>query len=229
VTRRDFSAFLQHVNEALGTSLEIPPLRFTREAIFDVHFPADCPIQARYLGRIAPSRDPWSGELVNNTTGPFDAIRLAALAEMTQTQSAGDTHHALERAVATALTGDWAAPLMCEGRSEKARIRVAASRQMTQELRRLVGAPDRLGNVPEADTNVVFVSLDLEWMEMAPRNITEVGLVFLDMAEVMQYPGLQPNAVVSTLARSHHLRVKEFSRYRNKRFCRGCPDKFGFG
>ncbi|KAJ5551064.1 hypothetical protein N7535_000995 [Penicillium sp. DV-2018c] len=75
----------------------------------------------------------------------------------------------------------------------------------------------------------IFISLDLEWKENSPGALTEVGISTLDMMDLQRVPPGDYGANWIKRIRSRHLRVTEYRTWVNHRYCRGCPDGFGFG
>lgn len=80
-----------------------------------------------------------------------------------------------------------------------------------------------------ADDDVVFLSIDLEAYEFAQDKITEIGVATLDTRELAGVePGAKAGSWLSKI-RTRHLRIREYKKLVNKRWIKGCPDKFNFG
>jgi len=77
--------------------------------------------------------------------------------------------------------------------------------------------------------DVVFVSIDLEAFEFAQNKITEIGVSVLDTRDIVDTdPGVDAISWLSRI-KTRHFRISEYARLVNKRFIKGCPDKFNFG
>ncbi|KAJ5774015.1 hypothetical protein N7457_008911 [Penicillium paradoxum] len=75
----------------------------------------------------------------------------------------------------------------------------------------------------------IFLSIDIEWNERYPSQLTEVGISTLD---TMDLRGLIPGdygELWMKEIRTRHLRVAEYKNWVNHEFVSGCPTKFGFG
>lgn len=75
----------------------------------------------------------------------------------------------------------------------------------------------------------IFICIDLEAFERAIHKITEIGIATLDTRYLKDLaPG--PNGA-NWIAKTQckHLRISEHLNLLNKRFVKGCPDKFNFG
>ncbi|KAI9679304.1 MAG: hypothetical protein M1817_005324 [Caeruleum heppii] len=81
----------------------------------------------------------------------------------------------------------------------------------------------------DPDGDVVFVSIDLEAYEHNQSIITEIGVSTLDTRDLRSYPpGLEGQHWHHAI-RARHFRISEYSHKVNKKWVRGCPEKFGFG
>ncbi|CAL5867574.1 uncharacterized protein PFLUO_LOCUS1793 [Penicillium psychrofluorescens] len=75
----------------------------------------------------------------------------------------------------------------------------------------------------------IFISIDIEWNERIPEQVTEVGISTLDTLDLK---GLPPGDFGTDWIKqiySRHLRIIEFRHVVNKEYCEGCPDYFDFG
>ncbi|SMR51859.1 unnamed protein product [Zymoseptoria tritici ST99CH_3D1] len=87
-------------------------------------------------------------------------------------------------------------------------------------------------NVPAPhpfDSEPIFIAIDLEAWEMAPRMITEIGIATLDTRDLK---GIPPGDVAQNwhqFIRGRHFLVKEYTGYVNHQFVQGCPNSFEFG
>lgn len=82
---------------------------------------------------------------------------------------------------------------------------------------------------PAAFKDVCFLAIDCEAFEFAQNKITEIGVSVLDTRDLT---GIEPGAhAAKWLAqiKTRHLRIKEYQKLVNKKFIKGCPDKFNFG
>ncbi len=79
------------------------------------------------------------------------------------------------------------------------------------------------------DADVVFIAVDVEAYERAPRPITEIGIATLDTRDIKgKAPGPNGSEWQKSI-RAVHLRIVEHMRLVNSEFVEGCPDKFEFG
>ncbi|KAF1349874.1 hypothetical protein BDV97DRAFT_352635 [Delphinella strobiligena] len=82
---------------------------------------------------------------------------------------------------------------------------------------------------PAAFNDVVLLAIDCEAFELAQKKITEIGVSVLDTRDLT---GIEPDAdAAKWLAqiKTRHFRIKEYQKLVNKRYIKGCPDKFNFG
>lgn len=82
---------------------------------------------------------------------------------------------------------------------------------------------------PAAFKDACFLAIDCEAFEFAQNKITEIGVSVLDTRDLT---GIEPGAdAANWLAqiKTRHLRIKEYQKLVNKKFIKGCPDKFNFG
>lgn len=76
---------------------------------------------------------------------------------------------------------------------------------------------------------VVFITIDVEAIEVAPNPVSEIGIAVLDMKRL---GGVVPGSAAENwwkFIEAHHLRVKEYAGLVNYRFVQGCPRNFDFG
>lgn len=82
--------------------------------------------------------------------------------------------------------------------------------------------------IPEDHRDVlkkcIFRSIDLEWFELGPQRITEVGIAELDAPSSKTTPILKIEDM-----RVHHMRLKETAHLVNGLKCAGHPEDFSFG
>jgi len=83
-------------------------------------------------------------------------------------------------------------------------------------------------------SDIVFISIDIEAYEHAHHKITEIGISTFDTRSLTNSsktpitPG--PNACDwLPLIQHRHIRIKEHLKLVNKRYIKGCPEKFDFG
>lgn len=88
-----------------------------------------------------------------------------------------------------------------------------------------VNAPAPLD--PEGE--IVFICTDLETYEKTPGLVTEVGFAILDTLDLR---GVAPGEGAENwfkLIKARHLRIKEYTGYRNGHYVEGWPEHFQFG
>jgi len=83
-------------------------------------------------------------------------------------------------------------------------------------------------------SDIVFISIDLEAYEFAHDKITEIGLSIFDTRSLTSSSGtlIDPGPNASNwlpLMKYRHIRIKEYLENVNKRYLKGCPEKFDFG
>ncbi|KAF2491539.1 hypothetical protein BU16DRAFT_530028 [Lophium mytilinum] len=79
-------------------------------------------------------------------------------------------------------------------------------------------------------TDIVICAIDLEWHDVEPRELTEIGLAILDTRD---FHGLKdgPGANGENLMKQvqfYHYRIKEHGHMENK-YCIGHPERFEWG
>lgn len=79
------------------------------------------------------------------------------------------------------------------------------------------------------DSDVIFISVDVESYERDHRQITEIGVSTLDTRDIVGVAPGEEGKTWRTYIRSRHFRVKEFATLVNSDFVKGSPDKFMFG
>lgn len=222
----EFLAFLAHINSCLGTALTIPK---GSERLFSLSFPDGATPRPRYLGRLGhntPFATPRGLGLLIQLMPPLSDEDTAAYNAASE-----DARHAFHQTLAS-LALSTVYGKNNEAREVKRRARNAEFAKALDSLKRW------LGNHPESvappDVNVVLVSLDIEWIEWNPSWVSEIGIVILDLQDVVVVPLKYPlpadhSQWVKSLSKAHHIRVSEYANMRNKKYVNGCPDKFDFG
>ncbi|KAH7041198.1 uncharacterized protein B0I36DRAFT_358387 [Microdochium trichocladiopsis] len=77
--------------------------------------------------------------------------------------------------------------------------------------------------------NVRFVCIDVEAFEFNTKLLTEFGFAVLDTEDISGIaPGENGSNWISAV-KGHHFIINEYSHLKNKRFVKGCPEKFNFG
>lgn len=80
-----------------------------------------------------------------------------------------------------------------------------------------------------SDTDVVFISIDVESWEMDHSRVTEVGVATLDTRDLRgKHPGRVGEHWQKAI-RARHFRVAENTHISNHEFIHGCPENFEFG
>ncbi|KAK4989201.1 hypothetical protein LTR66_001197 [Elasticomyces elasticus] len=78
-------------------------------------------------------------------------------------------------------------------------------------------------------SDVIFISIDLEAFEHAHHIVTEVGVAIFDTRSAVDLaPGADAMHWIAQMD-CRHLRLSEHAKLVNKRYVKGCPDKFDFG
>lgn len=77
--------------------------------------------------------------------------------------------------------------------------------------------------------DVIIISIDLEAYEFAQRKITEIGISSLDTRHLAGIAPGDHGANWLPKIRSKHYLIEEHLKLVNKKYVKGCPDKFGFG
>src|SRR5579862_437680 len=81
----------------------------------------------------------------------------------------------------------------------------------------------------DVNPQVVFVAVDVESFEHAHHKITEVGISMLDTLDLQEIAVGGRRNEWMTKIHSRHLRIREYAHLVNKRYVKGCPEKFHFG
>lgn len=81
----------------------------------------------------------------------------------------------------------------------------------------------------DPENDVVFICFDIETYEMKPKLVTEIGFAILDTRDIRVVAPGEDARNWFPYIQGHHLRVKEYKNYRNKRFVKGYPQFFQFG
>ncbi|KAL2354964.1 hypothetical protein BJ546DRAFT_822309, partial [Cryomyces antarcticus] len=75
----------------------------------------------------------------------------------------------------------------------------------------------------------IFVAIDLEAYEFAQHKITEIGISTLDVGHLANVAAGADGSAWLSKIRTRHLLVEEYANLVNRRYVKGCPDKFDFG
>ncbi|KXJ97614.1 hypothetical protein Micbo1qcDRAFT_200276 [Microdochium bolleyi] len=77
--------------------------------------------------------------------------------------------------------------------------------------------------------NVRFVCLDVEAFEFNTNLVTEFGFAVLDTEDIIGVaPGENGKNWIAAM-KGYHFRITEYTHLKNKRFVKGCPERFNFG
>ncbi|KAF2834940.1 hypothetical protein M501DRAFT_943064, partial [Patellaria atrata CBS 101060] len=79
------------------------------------------------------------------------------------------------------------------------------------------------------ESDVVFISVDVEAYEHNHNLITEIGVSTLDTRDIINIPPGKQGENWLEKFRNRHFRIKEYANLVNKNFIIGCPDRFEFG
>lgn len=107
---------------------------------------------------------------------------------------------------------------------ERANQRAVDRQGMMDQAQTLLG----LGEVGN-NTRAVFVSMDLEALEVAPHPVSEVGIAILDVNDIGSDPPGRGGSNWWQFIKAYHLRTREHSGVTNHRYVTGCPGAFDFG
>lgn len=81
----------------------------------------------------------------------------------------------------------------------------------------------------EFESNVIFISIDIECYERDKRKVTEIGVSTLDTMDLVDLsPGPHGENWFQKI-RSRHFRIKEYTHLENRDFVHGCAGDFRFG
>ncbi|RDA92849.1 hypothetical protein CP533_2888 [Ophiocordyceps camponoti-saundersi (nom. inval.)] len=111
-----------------------------------------------------------------------------------------------------------------EKAKERSRKRALHRRTMMEQTQTFLGLRD-----PISSDTVVFVCVDVEALEDAPRPISEIGIAILDTDRLRGIPSAASGSGWWPFIQAHHLRTKEHSSMVNSKYVQGCPDAFDFG
>src|SRR5689334_21942416 len=88
--------------------------------------------------------------------------------------------------------------------------------------------PDMIAPFQPKD-HVRFVCVDVEAFEFNTNLITEVGFAVLDTEDIIGIaPGEDGRNWIAAM-QGYHFRISEYTHLKNKKFVKGCPEKFNFG
>ena len=209
VPTAQFEAFLDDVNDVLGTSLTIPP--GAPRGKFFMKFGQGGTPRPRYLKR---SKTDSGLEIKSWPPANYDDI-------------------AGFKSASVHLQGDWDAQMQMiksgvapksKASSEKAARKKREREQMLLATQKYLGLKNNLSH-----PNVVFVCVDVEALELPPNPISEVGLAVLDTKSTREIAPGPGGSKWLEFIETYHLRVQEYAGLVNYRFVKGCPDRFDFG
>ncbi|KAF7550426.1 hypothetical protein G7046_g8017 [Stylonectria norvegica] len=208
VPTEQFELFLEDINGALDTSLTIP--LGENESKFFMKFKSELP-QPRYLKRSRNSEDlqikTWP-RINKLDISRFNRAKAAPRAEWIANM----------RLVLNGIN-----PRKVSNSAKAQRKRVARERMLSETHAHL----GLMGDFRVS--GAVFVSVDVEALEYPPNPVSEVGLAILDTNDIVGITPGEGGRNWWPKIRNHHLRVKEYSKLRNRDFIKGCPDNFNFG
>lgn len=87
-------------------------------------------------------------------------------------------------------------------------------------------------NIPSRfpmESDLVFISVDVEAYEKDHTKITEIGVATLDTRDIIGHAPGDGGKHWYTKIRSRHFRIREHINLRNGDYVHGCPDSFDFG
>ncbi|KAK4508626.1 hypothetical protein PRZ48_002365 [Zasmidium cellare] len=79
------------------------------------------------------------------------------------------------------------------------------------------------------DSEPIFISIDVEANEIAPFQITEIGVATLDTRDLKGTAPGECGRNWFQFIRARHLRTAEYTSICNHKYVQGCPDSFEFG
>ncbi|KAH8880737.1 hypothetical protein GQ53DRAFT_669307 [Thozetella sp. PMI_491] len=83
--------------------------------------------------------------------------------------------------------------------------------------------------VHKAENSMVFIAIDIEAYEFDQNCITEVGVVTLDTEDIRDIAPGEGGKNWFPHIKARHLRIQENSWAVNRKFLKGCPNRFDFG
>ncbi|GAB7363449.1 hypothetical protein MBLNU230_g3723t1 [Neophaeotheca triangularis] len=98
-----------------------------------------------------------------------------------------------------------------------------------QTLQHQLGLLPATAHKAPPQNDVVFLSLDCEAYEHAQHKITELGISTLDTRDLANLSHSDSESAWTEKIRSAHFRPVEHAKLVNKKFLRGCPERFNFG
>lgn len=211
VPTAQFDRFLEGINAALGIALTIPPGANSKRFCFA--FGQGGTPRPRYLKRVRDERtlsiDTWPEQSEDdieafNSATPADQVTWMSQYKRTKAEPSVDRTAAAAR---------------------RRETRLLANRSMlTQSQSHLsLGTPENCGE------HAVFISIDIEAIEVPPHPISEVGIAILDTADIEGTSAGPGGCDWWCYVKAHHIRTKEYSGLVNYRYVQGCPDAFNFG
>ncbi|CAM1505422.1 Fc.00g110590.m01.CDS01 [Cosmosporella sp. VM-42] len=211
VPTAQFEAFLNDLNDILGTSLTIPP--GIPKAKFFMKFGQGGTPRPRYLKR---SKNDSGLDINSWPPANFDDVTAFESASLQ-------------------MQGNWTAQMkiiksgvspQSKPSAEKAARKKKEREQMLLATQQYLGL--KTGSSP-SQLDVVFVCVDVEALELPPNPISEVGIAILDTKLTKEVaPGPGGDRWLEFIE-TYHLRVQEYIGLVNYRFVKGCPDNFDFG
>lgn len=216
VPTAQLQVFLDHINVELSIALSIPG--GVNSDRFFMRFGSDDTPSPRYLKRALHPTDLEIDEWPDVHPEDIDAFKKA-------TSSA-------QQALTKQLSLCSMAPKKNskQKKIDKGAEKRADRQHMLEETQALLG----LGQQTAAHggnngRDAVFISIDVEAIELPPNPVSEVGIAILDSRDIRHVPRGPCGTEWWKYFKCFHLRTREYSGLVNHRFIQGCPDAFDFG
>ncbi|QPH01431.1 hypothetical protein C2857_005631 [Epichloe festucae Fl1] len=215
-----FVNFLKEVNSHLGTQLCIP--KGNNQLHFSMNFGHGGTPRPRYIGNSheKPRVLVDNYQVIDDDLAAFDAAteedRNSWLASWKKAK-ASLAYQRVDAAQRAKLAAE---------RAEKKRI---AKETMLTKVQTYLGTPDGqlIGDLDRKPT--LFVSIDIEVIEVEPRSITEIGIAVLDTRNIQERDSGPGGIFWWEHIKAYHLVVRQHASHVNYKYVQGCPDKFQFG
>ncbi|PHH80201.1 hypothetical protein CDD82_1914 [Ophiocordyceps australis] len=207
-----FVEFLRLINHQLDTVLTIPPDANRRR--FCIQFGQGGTPRPRYLLRC-------------DCSSQFDAISWPEI-------HADDTRSFYRASQECQSEFAHRIDAMTQQVYSENKKRYARERALKREAARhnmMTMVQDHLGTCSDVPKyrDSVFISIDIECLELSPGCVSEVGIALLDMAQVNVDSLGRGGSHLWPFIRAYHLRTLEYSGMKNSRYVHGCPEYFNFG
>lgn len=213
VLAKQFKQFIDAINDALGTKLQIPTGE--QGAAFSLAFCKPGLPRARYLGR-STSQD--TAEALKQNVPPSYMKPLGEEDNQKPSESDITDFQAKLDLIQAAQKGH---------KSSRNKNRAVDRKAWGESLKRLQHYLGLDASLPVND--VIFLAIDVEAYECDQNIITEIGIATLNTRTLRGTPPGYNGHCWSDLINARHFRIRDHLSYRNHKYVRGCPDNFDFG